>query len=42
MKNQAIWATTLLAALALAGCSQSGEEGKEGGGGLTSIIQPKP
>ena len=42
MRNKAILATMLLAAVALTGCSQSGEEGKEGGGGLTSIIQPKP
>ena len=41
MKNKAILAAALLAAVALAGCSQSGEEGKEGGGGLTSVIKPK-
>jgi hypothetical protein len=42
MKTRAILGAALLAALALAGCSQSGEEGKEGGGGLTSVLQPKP
>ncbi len=42
MKTRTILAVALLAALALAGCSQSGEESKEGGGGLTSVSQPKP
>jgi len=46
MKTRAILAAALLAALALAGCSQSteeGKEGKEGGGGLfssTPKVQP--
>jgi hypothetical protein len=42
MNTRALLAAAMLAALALAGCSQSGEEGKEGGGGLTSVIQTKP
>ncbi len=43
MKTRTILAGALLAALAFAGCSQSGEEGKEGGGGLLSSapkVQP--
>lgn len=41
MKSRPILVGAMLAALALTGCSQSSEEGKEGGGGLTSAIKPK-